>query len=230
MKLSKKWVQTLAASAVAASAFTVPATAQAELSSSMAFSNMYLWRGQNLTPDGAAVSGSVDYTTNNLYFGIWTSNEDAGQEIDLYTGYSGSARGIDYDVSFWNYLYPQERTSAGNGNKQLDLRDSDYSEIIGSVSYQGFTGTLYINVDSGVGTPDGNYFTFSYGRDKYSILLGIWDMDNPSTDDEYKHITATYAATDELSFAVSIAKSDNGDTEEDPLFQITYSKGFDLTK
>lgn len=217
MKLSKQWVQILAASAVAASALTVPAAAQAELSASMAFSNMYLWRGINRSQNGAAISGSVDYSTNDLYFGIWTSSKDGGHETDLYVGYAGSAGGIDYDVSFWNYLYPED---------QGDLLDSDNSEIVGSISYRGFTGALYISVDSD--TPDDKYLTFGYGFDKYNFLLGIWDREHSDTGDEYRHITVNYAATDELSFAVSIANSDNGNTEEDPLFQVTYSKGFDV--
>lgn len=226
MKLSKKWVKTLAASAIAASALTVPAAAQAELNSSMAFSNMYLWRGVNLSRDSAAISGSIDYSTSGLYFGIWTSSAEGGHETDLYVGYSGSAGGIDYDVSFWNYLYP-EKTDA---NGQMDLRKSDNSEIVGSISMQGFTGALYISVDSD--TDDDKYLTVSYGLDKYTFLLGIWDRENPDTvgHDEYSHITVNYTATDELSFAVSIANSDNNETEESPLFQVTYSRGFDLSK
>jgi uncharacterized protein (TIGR02001 family) len=223
MKFSKKLSVLAVASALSIPALMVAAPAQAEMSATVTGSNMYLWRGVNLTESGAAISGSLDYSNaNGLYAGVWTTTETDGHETDLYVGFAGDVSGIGYDISFWEYLYPEEGTDQGLG-------DTDASELVLGLSYADFGFGYYMATDSDA--DDDSYITLSYGMGPVDITYGFWSLENPGN--EYSHITVGYAATDELSFGVSVASNDVDDSaagavETDPLFTVTYSKSFDL--
>lgn len=222
MKLNKKLASVAVAAAMAVPAMMVATPAQAGASADITVSNMYLWRGQSVSSPGAAVSGSLSYSADNgVYGGLWTSSEGAAgsHETDLFIGYSTSLGDVGVDVSFWEYMYPEAGTDA-------DISDTDASDFVLGLSYEGFGFGAYINADSD--NDDNSYYTLSYGMDKYSVTYGMWDLENPG--DDYSHVTLGYSATDELSFAVSFASSglSSGGVEEDPLFQVSYTKSFDL--
>jgi hypothetical protein len=232
MNLKSKTLQLAMASTLVASAFAMPTTVLAGTSASYAVSNMYLWRGQNVAV-GGAVSGSLDYSHDNgFYAGVWGSSEGsyATTETDLYFGFAGEAGKFNYDISYWNYLYPEALDApppAGVGDPvtgRTDLLDSNAEEIVIGLGFADFSFAAYINVDSD--NSDDNYFTFGYTYEKFDVTIGLWDRDG--TADEYTHVTFGYAATDNLSFALSFAQSDDGTTEEDPLFAVTYGQSFDL--
>ena len=229
MTLTKKLLP-LAVSAVIAAPMMFGATvAQAEVSANLGISNIYLWRGQNLTPDGAAVDGGIQYdNASGVYAGFWASSELGGHETDLYLGYGGSFGDFGYDVSYWKYLYPEDCSGTPANCK---LGDNDTSEIVLSGSYGPLSAAAYLNVEGG--QDDNIYFTISGEMEKFSLTLGFWNLENAGN--EYKHLTAGYAFNDDLSFAVSIADNDSGfseeagnGVEEDPLFQVRYSKSFDM--
>jgi uncharacterized protein (TIGR02001 family) len=234
MKLLNKLSPMVLAGTVAAASFmAAPMAAQAETSASLGFSNMYLWRGLNLSPNGSVISGSFDYANEGFYAGMWTTSEDSGSETDLYLGYGGEVSGVSYDVSYWKYLYPEERTGEsafGAGDSaQLDLGDTDAAEVVISLGYGPGTFTAYLNADGD--NDDNKYYTLSGEFGKFTATYGWWDLEFPAASDEYTHITVSYAATDDLSFAISKASSDRSDdlgVEEDPLFAVSYSMGFDL--
>lgn len=228
-----------AAAAVAAvvmgTSFVAPGAAQAEVSTTVGVSSMYLWRGLNLTPDGGQVHGSLDYTNaSGFYAGAWTTSEQGGHETDLYLGYGGTAGDFSYDISYWNYLYPED------GAPNTDLDKNNAAEVILSGSYGPISVGAYIQVDSD--NNDDNYYTVSGSFEKFTILYGFWDYELASAN-EYSHITLSYQATDEISASISFASNDVGDkisglgtgsaadgnaVETDPLFQIGYTKTFDL--
>ncbi|MDX1796345.1 MAG: TorF family putative porin, partial [Hydrogenovibrio sp.] len=59
----------IAGSTVAAIA---PATSQADVSYNASVSNMYLWRGINISDPSPVVSGGADYSNaSGLYLGTW---------------------------------------------------------------------------------------------------------------------------------------------------------------
>lgn len=225
MRFSKKLSAVAVATVLSVPTIMIATPAQAEMSASLAVSNMYLWRGQNLTPNGAAVSGSLDYSDESgFYAGVWTSTETGGHETDLYLGFSGEAGGLGYDVSFWEYLYPEDGTAPKDG-----LSDTDASELVLGLSYGAFGFTAYTQTDSD--KDDDNYFTLSFSEGSFSATYGFWSLEKQGN--EYSHLSLGYAATEELSFGVSIASNDVPDTdpgaiEEDPLFTVTYAKSFDL--
>lgn len=226
MKLAKKLTPVALATSVAlAGMAAVPSVASADTSASFSISNMYLWRGQNLTQDGAAASGSLDYSHDSgMYAGIWTTTETGGTETDFYAGYAGEAGGFSYDVSYWYYMYPED------GNN-VDYSDNSLSEVVVGLGYGPVTATAYISEET-QGSSDYNYFTVDYAIDKFNVQYGWWDYDLAGNN-EYSHITVMYAATDELTFGVTKADNDVADTasgavEVDPMFYVSYSKSFDL--
>lgn len=230
MKLLKKMAPVATATTLAISAMALPSAASAELTANLGIANMYLWRGQNVSPNGGQVHGTLQYDVSGFYVGLWTTSEDGGHETDLYLGYGGEVGLFKYDVSYWNYLYPEDTDSAGSG----DLADTNQEEVAVSLGVGPVSLGIYVNVDSD--TPDDNYFTLSGEYKNMSLTYGMWDLENgsvPGASDEYSHLTFTFAATDALSFSVSKAFSDldEGDAaavEEDPLFQVAYGWDFKL--
>ncbi|MGD8641636.1 MAG: TorF family putative porin, partial [Gammaproteobacteria bacterium] len=199
-----------------------------------AFSNMYLWRGQNISSGSAAISGSLDYShESGFYAGAWGSNEgNNGSETDLYAGFGGEVSGFSYDISYWWYLYPE---SSGLGDN-TGLGDTDLAELVLSGGYGPVSVGIYMSVDNELQDVDyGDYIYYTLGLDfmeKFNITYGKWSVDDETlmTQGNYGHLTFTYSPIDELSFTVSTAMEDITDTvEEDPLFQVTYSKSFDLS-
>lgn len=193
-------------------------TAMAGTSASIGFANMYLWRGQNVSPDGPTVSGSLDYKhEKGGYAGIWTTSEFEGHETDLYAGFGASMGKFGVDISYWKYLYPEDGPIA----------KTDLSEIVLGLSYGPAAFTTYYGVESGADADI--YFTLAGSLGKFTLTYGFWVLENSGGDD-YSHVQLGYDATDKVSFAVSKAFSslDAGGVEEDPLFMVSYGLSFDL--
>lgn len=213
--------------ATGATGLSVAPSAQAEFSATVGAANMYLWRGQNLTKDGAQVFGSLDYTNGGFYLGAWASTETGGEETDLYVGYGGAIGEFSYGISYWKYLYPEDCSGTPT---TCALGDNDASEAVVTLGYGPVHASAYIAVESG--KDDDIYYTIDGSLGKFTLLYGWWSLENPGN--EYSHITLSYAATDELKFAVSVLSNDSGYTPEtgapaeNPLFMVSYSKKFDL--
>ncbi len=164
-------------------------------------------------------------------------------KLTCISGFGGEAGGVSYDISYWNYLYNEDCTGDA-ATDSCDAGENDASEYVLSVGYDPVTFTAYINADAPTSDDEYTYYTLDAGFGKFNVQYGVWDF-NAAGANNYSHITVSYAATDELSFAVSKASNDSGyendadqknvdpDTstygvEEDLLFQVTYSKSFDL--
>jgi uncharacterized protein (TIGR02001 family) len=77
----------------------------------------YMFRGIS-NSDGPAFQGSIDWTYNGFYLGVWSSNtvfSDSDIEIDYYGGYRFTLAGVGFDVSGLYYTYPGENGTAGDG-------------------------------------------------------------------------------------------------------------------
>ncbi|BBN80175.1 hypothetical protein PA25_01600 [Pseudoalteromonas sp. A25] len=121
----KKTASLLALACLTATSFNT----FAEVSANVAASSNYFWRGVTQTDDGAALSGGIDYSSDNgFYAGTWVSNVDFGDqtsyEMDFYAGFSGETQGLGYDVGYIYYAYPDAPGS------------SDFGELYGSVSWE----------------------------------------------------------------------------------------------
>ncbi len=225
MKLIKKLTPVALATSMALGGLAAPSIASAEMSASIGVANMYLWRGLNLTPDGPQVQGGLEWSNEaGVYGGVWTTNETGGHETDLYLGYGGAAGDFSYDVSYWYYMYPEDVDGVGNF---VDLADNALSEFVIGLGYMDFNATFYVSQETQGGS-DWVYTTLDYTYGDYNFLFGTWSFDQNGAGDEYSHITVTYSITDDLAFAVSKVSSDDGTTEEDPLFVISYNIPIDM--
>ena len=180
------------ASLVSASALTAQ-VANAEVSASVAASNMYLWRGTDLgAPNGtAAISGDLSVSKGGAYGGVWASSGDVanGTEYDLYVGYGLEAGPVAVDASVWTYVYP-----SSTSDTMFDL-----TELVLSASAAGASVTLYETLTGN--SNDYRYVTLGYGVDKFSATLGLSMSDAANQD--YTHLDLGYAHNDNLSFTVS---------------------------
>lgn len=222
MKLHKKFTPITTAVALALSAMALPMAASAEmaggeLTANLGVSNMYLWRGQNLSPDGGQVSGTLQYDMQGFYVGMWTTSENGGTETDLYLGYGGEISGFSYDISYWDYLYPEDvaETTTIDETKSPNVQsvtavshsinDTNQAEVAVSLGYGPVAVGAYINVDGD--TPDDNYFTISGTWENLTLTYGFWDLEsgtvksdtikgsdgNPVVDEDGKEVVATGA-------------------------------------
>lgn len=203
----------------------VPATAQAEISSSASIASMYLWRGQDVSDGAPALSGDIKYShASGVYAFGWMSSEgvkdstDAATEsyeVDFGVGYAGSVGKFGYDVSYYKFWYPE-------GNESFS--DAGAEWVVG-LSFEPVTFTAFIDAK---GDKTYKYYTLSGSVGPVDLKLGMTDNDTANTD--YKHYDITYNATDRLSFTYSKPTSiDAGaGVDDDPLFVLTYSLPVDL--
>lgn len=194
-----------------------------EVEASAAVSNMYFWRGQDLGNGSPAISGDIVVSQSGAYAGIWGSSGDdvLGNEYDLFAGYGGSVGDFSYDISVWNYVYPNDPSGEVDAIGTL-------SEVIASVGFGPATFTYYDNVAGGAGY---EYYTLEAGAGSFSGKVGF--SDSPGDGIDYYHLDLTYSYNDNLSFTVS--KLDNKDSSEsegganeDTLFVVAYSLPIDL--
>ena len=101
---------------------------QLELSATAALTTDYVFRGLSQTGQEPAIQGSFDASYSIFYVGVWASNIDFANsiEIDWYGGIASEWNGLGYDAGVIWYTYP-----GSNGGL-------DYVEIKGGLSY-GFT-------------------------------------------------------------------------------------------
>lgn len=95
--------------AALAGGFALSAQAQElELSATTAFTTDYVFRGISQTNQNPAVQGSLDATYGIFYLGMWGSNVDFADslEIDYYGGITPTWAGIDFDIGVLWYTYP----------------------------------------------------------------------------------------------------------------------------
>jgi len=197
-------------------------SAYAEVSASFAVSNMYLFRGLNLTTSGSpAVSGSIDWTHDTgLYGTVWTSSEgpSGSYEVDFIAGFANQVGDFSYDLSLISYEYPGATGSEDYG---------DVSEFILGLGYGGFSFSIADALHGEQTAGDFYYVTLGHEMDKFGAMLGTTISD---TADEYTHLDLSFAATEELSFVLSTIVDDGGNDaiDTDPLLSVMWSKSFDI--
>jgi uncharacterized protein (TIGR02001 family) len=167
MKLLKKVTPLATASALAVSAFTLPAVATAgEFTGNIGVYSKYLLRGIAEENSGTAVQGGLDYGFDSgFYLGYWGSNLSynyetkpeadttvlQGFENDFYGGYSGSVGKFDYSAGLIQYYY-------------INVDDSDLTELVLSGGFAGWTlQAQYLLTDGAWGNSGDIYWTLSGG-------------------------------------------------------------------
>jgi uncharacterized protein (TIGR02001 family) len=165
MKLTKKFAPLATASALAASAFVLPAIATAgELSGNVSVVSKYILRGGTAAAesDVATLQGGFDYSTGpGIYVGYWgsglsygnagdvTEGANTGFENDIYAGWAGDVGPVSLDFGAIYYYY-------------LNVEDSNAPEIAGSVGFgPASVGFKYLTDDVAWGNQGDIYWTLS---------------------------------------------------------------------
>lgn len=97
--------------ATLAVAFALPAQAQdkqLDLSATATFTTDYIFRGVSNSDENPAVQASFDAAYGIFYAGIWGSNTDFGDgiEIDYYAGIAPTWQNITFDIAGLYYTFP----------------------------------------------------------------------------------------------------------------------------
>ncbi len=132
----------VAALLVAAPVLAADEPAKAEtptwtVTSNIALTNAYFFRGLNYTRERPAVQGGFDIShSSGFYVGTWASNVDgnafpnANVEIDLYGGYARQFGDFLVDVGVLQFLYPGEK------GQSRGLRSFNTTELYAGVTWQ----------------------------------------------------------------------------------------------
>jgi uncharacterized protein (TIGR02001 family) len=200
------------------------------VSATVGVSNMYLWRGLNLSENGSAGSiyGSLDWSHDlGFYAGVWAASGDEtlGTEYDLYAGYTFETGDFSADLMLVNYVY------SDNGDEPFG--DDTGSDVILSLGYAGVEGS-YTKRIAGGGYDDA-YFTLGYSYDAFGLNVGYQQYSeyDDRGDADYTHVDLSYAFNDNLSFTVSKVVDRSKSLEEEEmsdstLFVVAYDLAFDL--
>ncbi|PLA75068.1 hypothetical protein CYQ88_02225 [Hydrogenovibrio sp. SC-1] len=211
----KKLLASMAIVSSAALTFAPATTHAGEVSYNAAVSNMYLWRGQNISSPSPAVFGGIDYAADSgFYVGTWTSSEGAAgsTEFDLYGGFAGGMGDFGYDIGYAAYLYPDV-----NGKEFVNSDASFLSEYIVGLSFKDLSATFFLYTEE----VSDMYTSIDYSVGKFGLHAGMYKFKASGSD--YTDFNVSYAATDSLSFTLSKAQGDGVKGAENPMIQVTYA-------
>lgn len=128
--------------------------AQAEVTGTATIVSDYDFRGITQTSNDATLQGSIDYASESgWYVGTWASGVDFGipkpsTEVDVYTGFRGTAGDMGWDAGINYYAYP-------------GLSDLNFAEIYGKLSYGIVSGGVYYS--NAFGHKDNGSAFYLYG-------------------------------------------------------------------
>lgn len=221
----KHFVKPLSASvaAVVLAAASFAPVANAEVSASAGVANMYLWRGVDLGDGSPAVFGDLKYSIGGAYIGIWGSSGDSslGQEYDLFAGYGGEIGAFSYDISVWNYNYPDAGLRGIPGKR--DDTTGELTEIVLTLGVGPVTFQYYDNVAGGSGY---EYYTLAGAFGPFTAKLGYHDPD--AKDSSMTHLDLSYAYNERLSFTLSKVIDDESEgSYYDPVEDVIVQTGYD---
>ncbi len=146
------------------------------------FVSDYRFRGISQTLNNPALQLATTYSTNSgVYLGIFGSNVDFGSEVganvevDLYAGWAGElADGLTGDVQVIYYGYPGDKIP------------SAYTELVGKLSYSGFTGLVGYSNDVFNTNETGVYYNLGYDlliADEFKLAasIGYYNLNDPAS-------------------------------------------------
>ncbi len=150
------------------------------LVTTLTFASDYRFRGISQTFNNPVLQLDSIYTAESgLYLGIFGSNVDFGPEVganvevDFYGGWTGEiADGLSADLQITRYIYPGD-----------DL-PSAYTELLGKLSYSGFTGLIGYSNDVFNTNETGIYYNLGYSvliANEYTLdaSIGYYNLDDP---------------------------------------------------
>jgi uncharacterized protein (TIGR02001 family) len=146
-------------------------SAYAEVSTNLALTSDYVWRGVSQTNQNPALQAGAEYVhAIGVYVAVWGSNVDFSEdvddpariELDYSVGWRGETeRGLGWDLSLLRYTYPNTTEALDYNELKLSL---SYAMVTLEVDYSNDTfatgtDTFYYNLGVSRELPD--FFTIS---------------------------------------------------------------------
>ena len=150
-----------------------------EVSANLAITSNYVWRGMTQTANSPAVQGGIDLGYKGFYLGTWGSNVEFGDtdnnlEADFYAGYKNELAGIEYDIGYIYYAYPNESDAFNFDELYIGL-SKDFGMI-------GINGKYSFGLDSNIDTTD--YWEIGADLDlpmEFTLAASYGDYDEVGT-------------------------------------------------
>jgi len=128
--ITMKTMKIALASAVATVALSGAAMAEETkltLSTNIAITSDYVFRGISQTQEDPAISGGVDASYGIFYAGAWASNVDFGVpdpkiEVDLYAGVKPTVGDTSFDFGVLYYGYRKDKNGAPGANSYTEVK------------------------------------------------------------------------------------------------------------
>ena len=122
-----------------------------EVSANLAITSNYVWRGMTQTANSPAVQGGIDLGYKGFYLGTWGSNVEFGNtdnnlEADFYAGYKYSFSGVEFDLGYIYYAYPNDHDALNFDEAYIGL-GYDFGMV-------GINGKYSFAVNSNIDTTD----------------------------------------------------------------------------
>ncbi len=210
----------------------VSSIAHAELTGNIGIASEYVFRGLPSSGNGAAVSGGLDWSKDNIYAGTWLSNvgdQGTGNEVDVYVGMNAG----NLDIGGIAYLFPGDPGLKGGVNRIVEAYAGYNSGIFSGYVWYGIdtypeTDDDYVYLEANLNAPlnDGIEVGFHLG---YTIFVGDDYDDNgprPTDDQVDLGVTASYGGL--WMSVTSILDNDTSLGEyQRPRVNIGYTWNFD---
>lgn len=195
----RTWIGVIA---VATAAVANAGVALAETTANIALTTDYVFRGVSLSDNNAAIQGGFDWSSQNLYAGVWASSLSEGAEIDLYGGVTPSTGPVKWSIGVIGYFYP----GADDDGANLD----HFELVVGadtSLTQQVSVGAaVYYADDNGGDTGEATYWEINGSYQpldalSFSAAFGNQSIENPdglpggAEEDDYNtwNVGGTYA-------------------------------------
>jgi len=211
----------LAAALMVSVAFAEEEKSDLGVSTNIAMTSNYVWRGMTQTKNSPAIQGGFDLEYKGVYAGIWGSNvnfgDESSMEADFYAGYAGEVVGLGYDIGLIQYAYPNEATASNFGEAYIGLSYDFEVVAIGATYSYGFKTNdlepdnnieatisaplpMGISVDAAYGDYDtsGSYYLVgvnkSFGKFDFTLAYSANDA-NGNTAAEQNNVIGTIATS-----------------------------------
>ena len=176
-----------------AAALLLPVSAvaqEATVTANAGWSSEYLYRG--IPQESSSASAGLDVALAGLYVGVWGADVGAGNEVDVYGGYSFEIAGLSVSVGGTGYFYTgdfdhtylEANLGAEVGPLSVEFSMGQYDTTPESLNYW-FLGVtaehrgLYTTMGSFGDGFDGEYLEAGYGFTASELDLTIgWIFSN----------------------------------------------------
>ena len=226
----------LAASAVASS---VALAEESAFTGNIGVTSNYMWRGQTLSDDTAAVQGGLDYGwSNGAYVGTWVSEDTSlGIEVDLYGGYAFDWAATNWDLGYIYYAYPLTENDSSLGEY-----DASFGEVYLNFAWNWLGLGVAYQTNAATDEPgaedSGNVYYYVSGEWEVGsgiglgAVIGSYSFKNADAlDYEYAEL---YLTKSDFTFSISQSNADDAAaawddrTIDDPRVWVSWGKTFDL--